>query len=340
MNGFKKPWVSFCMSTYKRPDYLKNTLASILNQSFSNLEVVISDNDIENSASKIVSEINDPRVRYYSNGTNLGMIKSFTNSLNLASGEYIVMITDDDPVYPDMLETLYNLQNKYPGYGMYMGGCDWVCKSAEIGALYKLHVGTNSCLSNNFDLGYVTTFEPATFLKDFFSLGLFTHYLWSTCLVSRDVLLKNGGIPDYGTPFLGDYAYIALMGGDSGCVLINKALGCQTIHKGNFGRNQNEQLPIVAKEFPAYLKKYLSGVKDWPIIEKLILKFTGLWLIGHMAFLYHYSSKGDATFNKSEKEVLKLAYVKKYRFKYILKKKFPKVHTLLVKIKGSFTKKK
>jgi glycosyltransferase involved in cell wall biosynthesis len=291
MSEDKKPWVSFCISTYNRPGYLKSTLKTILTQSFGDLEIVISDNDTEKSAEKVVQEINDPRIRYYSNGSNIGMIKSFSNSLNKASGEYIVMITDDDPIYPDMLETLYNLQTEYPGYGMYMGGCDWVCKSAEIGALYKLHVGTNSCLSQNFDLGYIKTFEPDVFLKDFFSLGLFTHYLWSTCLVSREVLIKSGGIPDYGTPFLGDYAYIALMGSYSGCVLINKALGCQTIHKGNFGRNQNEQLPIVAKAFPAFLTKHLSGVKDWPVIEQMILKFTGLWLIGHMAFLHHKTTQ-------------------------------------------------
>ncbi len=43
--------------------------------------------------------------------------------------------------------------------------------------------------------------------------------------------MEKGGIPDYGTPFLGDYAYLSVMASDSGCVIINKALGCQTLHK-------------------------------------------------------------------------------------------------------------
>ena len=54
------PWLSFCMSTYKRPELLRNALVAISQQSFSNIEVIISDNDPAKSAEAIVSALNDP----------------------------------------------------------------------------------------------------------------------------------------------------------------------------------------------------------------------------------------------------------------------------------------
>ena len=55
------------------------------------------------------------------------MKPSFNKSIERSSGDFIVMIADDDPVYFDMLETLINLYIKFPLKGMYMGGCDWFC---------------------------------------------------------------------------------------------------------------------------------------------------------------------------------------------------------------------
>src|SRR5580765_3580682 len=101
------PKVSFCFTTFKRHDYLKSTLESVREQTFTDFEVIISDNDPEQSGRTIVESF-DERFKYFPNNENLGMKKSFNKSLERSIGEYIVMIADDDPVYPDMLETLLN----------------------------------------------------------------------------------------------------------------------------------------------------------------------------------------------------------------------------------------
>ena len=62
MNQIKKPWVSFCMSTFKRPVFLKDTIQTILQQSFTDFEIIVSDNDPEQSAEAVVKEINEPRI--------------------------------------------------------------------------------------------------------------------------------------------------------------------------------------------------------------------------------------------------------------------------------------
>jgi len=93
-----KPFVSFCFSTFKRPAFLKSTLQSILLQTFTDFEVIVSDNDTEQSGRVAVESFNDTRFKYFPNEENLGMKKSFNRSLQRSSGTFIVMIADDDPV--------------------------------------------------------------------------------------------------------------------------------------------------------------------------------------------------------------------------------------------------
>ena len=105
----ENPWVSFCMSTYKRPELLKTQLSTILKQTFTDFEIVVSDNDPDCSARNTVSGFQDIRLQYFSNVENLGMIKSFNKSIERSSADFIVMVTDDDPVDIDFLQTFYNL---------------------------------------------------------------------------------------------------------------------------------------------------------------------------------------------------------------------------------------
>jgi glycosyltransferase involved in cell wall biosynthesis len=335
-----QPFVSFCFSTFKRPAYLKATLLSILRQSFTDFEVIVSDNDIEESGRSIVESFSDQRFKYFVNETNLGMKKSFNKSLERSCGSFIVMIADDDPVYPDMLQTLYNLHQEYPSYGMYLGGCDWYCESYEVGKLYGVKVGTNSCLSNNHDVGHIEAHTPSEFLKKLFAFKIFPHYLWSTCLVKREVLIKQGGIPEYGTPFLGDYAYLSCMAADSGCVVINKSLGCQTLHNENFGRNQNEQIAIAARNFPDYVQSKTGHLNEWQIIRPIMLRFVALWVTTHLAFLHHYykmTGRQEHNLKEAESECFSIEYLKKYRLKYLLKRDFPFLHDMLVNFKKAAT---
>src|SRR3954454_1753580 len=236
------PKVSFCFTTFKRDDYLRSTLEGVQNQTYADFEVIVSDNDPEQSGKHIVESF-DSRFKYFPNEENLGMKKSFNKSLERSSGEFVVMIADDDPVYPDMLETLLSLADKYPGHGMYLGGCNWYCTDPDLADFYNCKVGVNSCLAHS-PINQVQEFSADEFLLRFFNFKIFPHYLWSTAIVRKKVLVEKGGVPDYGTAFLGDYAYMSIMGGYSGCVVINKALGHQTLHKQNFGRAQNQQLLI------------------------------------------------------------------------------------------------
>lgn len=333
------PQVSFCFTTFKRKELLQTTLESVRMQTFTDFEVIVSDNDPDCAGRGIVEGFEDPRFKYFPNGKNLGMKKSFNQSLNRSSGKYIVMIADDDPVYPDMLATLMDLKDRCPGYGMYLGACNWFCTDPRIAHLYNLKEGVNSFLADIPD-GAVRTYAPADFLKDFFNFKILPNYLWSTAIVERDILVKMGGVPDYETAFLGDYAYLSIMGSYSGCVVINQALGHQTIHPQNFGRDQNDQIRIAAVNFVEYVSHRIRHVDDWPVIEKAMKYFVAMWTISHLNFLDRYfrlfKSEDRNDLRRVEKEIFEVDFIKQHRLKYRLKKHMPGIHDLAVLFKKKF----
>ena len=337
------PLVSFCMSTYKRGEILYETLMSIKRQTYTNFEVIISDNDTDASGKIWVEKLKDVRFKYFTNSTNLGMKPSFNKSIDRSVGEFIVMIADDDPVYFDMLETLTNLYNLFPLKGMFMGGCDWFCVDAKTAAFYNMKLGTNSCLSNKLLYKEVKNFTAEEFLIQFFTFKFFPHYLWSCCMVKKSIINGFGGTPDYGTPFLGDYAYMSTMATVNGAVVINKALGCQTLHDSNFGRNQHDQLITVSTNLPNYFIPKIKNFKGAKEIEKVFFHFLGMAMVSHISFLQAYFKKEKVAvpeLNEAAKKVFALPYMKPFLFKYFIKKNYPIAHDLLVKLKKKLKKNK
>src|SRR3954464_3061098 len=89
----QQPWVTFCMTTYKRREFLREQINELLKQTFTDFAIIIHDNDTTASGKPVVESINDPRVQYFTNEENLGMVKSFNRSLAHATSPYVVMIT-------------------------------------------------------------------------------------------------------------------------------------------------------------------------------------------------------------------------------------------------------
>jgi glycosyltransferase involved in cell wall biosynthesis len=325
------------MSTYKRPEFLHTQLQSLLKQTFSNFLIIISDNDVEASAEKVVKGINDPRILYQCNGENLGMVKSFNKSLSKATTEYVVMITDDDPVYPEMLQTLHDLSVQYPGYGIYFGGNDRVYFKASMARLSKARVGRNSQLAN-LDLKTVRQFSavdfPIAYLQDDFGGGT----LWSVGVVKREIALKINGLPDYGSPNMADCAYILLSGSEEGAVFINISLGSQSIHEDNFSyKDANfKGFSAGASGFYEWVKKRLPQKIYTDYLDKKLKDFTARTLVHYFIFTrknIRRSGYKNDSFNKCVKDTFRVPFMKKWKIKYWSAIYLPFLFPLLVSIK-------
>jgi len=325
------------MSTYRRPVFLKRTLSLIKAQTFSDYEVVVSDNDPERSAEAVVQELNDPRFRYFSNGTNLGMVSSFNKSIERSEGRYIAMLTDDDPVYPEMLEELHKLHQEYPGYGIYIGGHDTFFNGLLQARMFKTRVGTNSSLAD-WELGAVRTFSaadfPAAFLSDVFASGL----LWSAAIVKRDIALSIGGFPDFGTPHLADCAFVLLSGAQAGCVHLNKAVACRTIHDNNYSYApaNYESIYKAPEGFYQWALDKLPAAAVTPQLKASLAHYIGrdmtVYVITIKKMLKVQQVKSPQ-FEEFRKRFFRLPLLRRWKRKYFIAIHFPNLFELFLAFK-------
>lgn len=104
------------MPLYNAEKYLEGTLQSVLEQSFSEFELIISDNGSNDRTQEICRDFaaQDKRIRFYQNETNLGAAINFNRTFHLASGAYFKWIAYDDPIAPTYLEKCVALLQTEP----------------------------------------------------------------------------------------------------------------------------------------------------------------------------------------------------------------------------------
>lgn len=330
-----RPWVSFCLTTRRRPDFLKDTLLSIQRQTFTDFEVIVSDNDPAGSAKVVIDALNDPRFCHYCNEADLGMIASFNRSLARARGEFVVMITDDDPIYPEMLQILKQLADQYPGFGAYFGGADVLQLNPNIARLTLHKIGANSCLAQ-IPFGTVRKYSSEEFPHAFFNDEVGMYMLWSVGMARREIA-QEIGVPDYGSPYMGDYAYTISICSHSGCVITNRAVGCQTVHDLNYGRKECGELTRAGLGFTDFMTRRFASRPDWPKLKPKLEKFTAQWLVLHSLFLSQYFKQFNITDHNLKsvlKELFRIPYVRRLRHYYYLGNLFMKLQRAQVDLRN------
>jgi glycosyltransferase involved in cell wall biosynthesis len=96
--------VSVVLPTYNRGRTLRRAIDSILNQSYSNLEVLVVDDGSTDDTALVMAGIADPRVHYYPLERNLGASRARNAGLALAKGEFIAFQDSDDEWLAGKLE--------------------------------------------------------------------------------------------------------------------------------------------------------------------------------------------------------------------------------------------
>jgi len=113
MNAFDKPKVTVLISTYNRPQYLAEAIQSVVDQRYQNWELIVL-NDGGVDVADVVEKFNDPRIIYVPDTENKGAARRFNQGLNMARGEYVTYLGDDDLFYPNHVEVLAKALDEHP----------------------------------------------------------------------------------------------------------------------------------------------------------------------------------------------------------------------------------
>ncbi|SHM11755.1 glycosyltransferase family 2 protein [Fibrobacter sp. UWB7] len=108
--------VSIAIPAYKAA-FLKDAIFSVLNQTYSNIELIIVDDCSPENIEKIINEFNDSRIHYYRNTVNLGKedpSKNWNKCLEYANGDFFALLCDDDTYEPTFVEEMLELSQEFP----------------------------------------------------------------------------------------------------------------------------------------------------------------------------------------------------------------------------------
>ena len=114
--------ISVIMGMYNTPskEMLSTSLKSILNQTFKDFELIICDDGSSNDCIKWAKEIcvGDKRVKFIKNDCNKGLAYTLNHCLEVATGEYIARMDDDDESHLDRFEKQVEFLDEHNEYGL------------------------------------------------------------------------------------------------------------------------------------------------------------------------------------------------------------------------------
>ena len=118
----KNPLVSIGLPTRNRAHLLKEALESLLGQTYRNIEYIVSDNASTDGTAELLHDYaaRDPRIRYIRQDTDINGMENHEFVLRKAQGEYFMWASDDDWWHPRFVETLVDVLEKNPSYGVAM----------------------------------------------------------------------------------------------------------------------------------------------------------------------------------------------------------------------------
>jgi glycosyltransferase involved in cell wall biosynthesis len=147
MTNSNSPKVSVLIPTRERPDTLAKCLRTVVNQSYGNLEIIVSDNASSPETEAVVASFDSSRIRYFNTGKRISMSHNFEFALSKATGDWITAIGDDDGLVPGGIARAVELLQASGAEAMGSLQCYYVWPSKEDvsgGSVLSVPMGTSS----------------------------------------------------------------------------------------------------------------------------------------------------------------------------------------------------
>ncbi|MGA3087512.1 MAG: glycosyltransferase [Terriglobales bacterium] len=251
------PRVSVVMGAYNGERFLRPAIESILNQTFSDFELIVIDDCSTDSTPRILGEFKDDRMRVVFNERNLGIAEMTNQGIAAARGEYIALQDHDDLSWPTRFECQVAFLNSHPQVGM---------------------VGSNCNVMD--EAGTLVPHWPVEYEDENLKWDL----LWRCPFFHTSVMLRRSAIQEVGGyssdpkyRFAEDYEFMSRVALRHAVANIPKLLGCWRMHKTSASHlNVSQQAAAVR----SISQKNICHVLGWDRIDPVSWE-------GVERFLYH-----------------------------------------------------
>lgn len=110
--------ISIITASYNYQDYIKETIQSILDQTYQDWELIIIDDCSSDNSVNVIKSFQDDRIKLFVNEKNLGLATTVKRGIENSTGEWIAFLESDDIWEKDCLEKRVEIAKKYPDIGL------------------------------------------------------------------------------------------------------------------------------------------------------------------------------------------------------------------------------
>lgn len=239
-----QPLVSICIPAYNSAEYIKDTVESLLRQTYTNIEVVVADDCSKDNTCEILERIEDSRLKIHRNEKNLGMVGNWNNCLRLGSGEFLKLVCADDMLDSNAIEKEVTALINHPTAVMVESDTRLVDNdNKQKGAYHRYH---KSGLVNGKEVAH-----KALIFKNYFGAPV-------NNMFRRDAFLKTGGFDERFT-FILDFDLWVNLALQGDVFIIHELLNSFRVrHDSNTGNLVNNDRDTFTNEHRALVEKYAS----------------------------------------------------------------------------------
>lgn len=133
--------VSVIIPTYNRARLLSRAVSSVLRQTYEDHEIIIVDDCSIDDTPQVIQSYADPRIRSVRHNRNAGLPTSRNTGIQMARGEYVAFLDDDDECLPERLELQSAGLDANPNVGLIYG---WIEEFNDETGHHRIPVGQNT----------------------------------------------------------------------------------------------------------------------------------------------------------------------------------------------------
>ncbi len=146
------PLVSVIMATFNEPKlFIEESISSILNQTYQNLELLIADDSTNSDTIKVIDDFAaaDNRIILIRKKERMGFVNALNEALNQAKGDFIARMDGDDVSLPDRFDIQLSYALKHPEIDVFGGDMDIIDEHNQVKSERRYPV-TSSAIQRKF----------------------------------------------------------------------------------------------------------------------------------------------------------------------------------------------
>ena len=246
--------VSIIMNCHNGESFLKQSIDSIINQSFKNWELIFFDNVSDDNSLEIVESFNDKRIKVFKSGKFINLYHARNEAIQKAKGKYICFLDTDDYWERNKIEEQVNFLENNRNFDMVYSN------------FYTIKKDNTKYIQNNYNL------PEGKIVKDLlkkYSIGILT-----ACIKKK---IFENILFDEKTNIIGDFDFFVKLSCDYNIGCIQKPLAFYRDHENNLSKKKlgvyiNELKYWIKNNNKRYKKLGISLINIKILLFKLRLK--------------------------------------------------------------------